>query len=474
MKKLLKVIISLFIVGVLLGGCQENSKVVESVDGRTTITMWNRISGLDDFLPDLISSFEDENPNIKVELTNLPVEGQEAQFQAAVQANELPDIFTLGGGFTVPDMVEAEQIRDLNELFPEEIQNHFVTGSFEQGQTMIGDKIYAFPIFSSAHNTFMLYYNKDLLENLGIEQKVPRTWSELIEISKEVYEKSEGKSYGLLIGMKAGWLISDATLQMARSITPETGMNWKTGEYDYATQGLIETVKFYKTMLDENAMSIQSLELGAQDVYTQFANGHSAFMIAGNYVGEQLYDRGLENFGVASLPTKNSDGEPFGERKVQENISVSRYTEHWPEVKKFINYLVDNMYSYIAQRAISEPAKKIEFVKDAEPRIVQYNDIVKIMQDTMVLPPNPAEVNLETIKVSREYGQMAPKEGLDTLITGYLSGQIKDLESALQEFTNSHNAALNKAIEQSAGKVTKEDYIFPNWIPGKDFTEENY
>ena len=121
MKKLLKVIISLFIVGVLLGGCQENSKVVESVDGRTTITMWNRISGLDDFLPDLISSFEDENPNIKVELTNLPVEGQEAQFQAAVQANELPDIFTLGGGFTVPDMVEAEQIRDLNELFPEEI-----------------------------------------------------------------------------------------------------------------------------------------------------------------------------------------------------------------------------------------------------------------------------------------------------------------------------------------------------------------
>src|SRR5690625_3433014 len=96
------------------------------------------------------------------------------------------------------------------------------------------DNSYAMSIYSSAYYTYMMYYKKDLLQELGIGKDTTQSWDELLESGKEVYEKSDGSSYGLLIGMNAGWLISDATYQMARAITPETGMNWKTGEYNYA------------------------------------------------------------------------------------------------------------------------------------------------------------------------------------------------------------------------------------------------
>src|SRR5690625_1965822 len=234
MKRSLYLLTCLFIlISIFLVACNN------SEDDRTKITMWNRQSDLKDYLPELIELFEEEHEDIKVEITNLPVEGQEAQYQAAIQEKTLPDIFTLGGGFGVSDLVSLDLIHELDEVFTQDLQNQLVSGSFAAGETMMDDKIYAMPIYSPAHNTFMMYYNKDLVKELEIEKDQPQSWDELMEIGKEVYEKSDGSSYGLLIGMKAGWLISDATYQMARAITPETGMNWKTGEYNYATEGLM-------------------------------------------------------------------------------------------------------------------------------------------------------------------------------------------------------------------------------------------
>src|SRR5690625_619253 len=267
MRRSIYIFVCLFVfTSVFLVACKNKSD-----DSRTKITMWNRHSDLINYLPEIIESFEQEHTDIKVELTNLPVENQEAQYQAAIQEKTLPDIFTLGGGYGVADLVSLDLIQDLEEVLTEELQNQYSSGSFAEGKTMMNDKVYVLPIYSPAHEPFMMYYNKDLLKDLDIEKDPPKPWDEVMEIGKEVYEKSEGNHYGLLIGMKADWLISDATLQMARAITPETEMDWKTGEYNYTTKGLIKTIDFYKKMLDEDILSIQSLELGAQDVYTQFA-----------------------------------------------------------------------------------------------------------------------------------------------------------------------------------------------------------
>ncbi len=455
-------------------GCQDDENTSKDEEGKTVITMWNRLSGLDVYLPEIITSFEKEYPDIRVDLENLPVEAQEQQYQAAVQENKLPDLFTTGGGYGVPQLVAADQIRSLDEVFTNEVKEKFVTGSFESGQTVMDDKVYAFPVFSPSHGAFMTYYNKDLLEELDIKPEVPDSWEGFMELGQEIYEKSDGTKYGLLIGMQAGWLISDVTLQMAKALTPKTERDWTTGEFNFATEGVIETAEFYKTMLDNNVMSIQSLELGAQDVYTQFANGHSAFMFAGNYVGAQLKERGLEDFGVAKLPTKNGEGIQYGEKATPEMIAVSKYTDNWEEVKIFINYLIDHMYDYIVESGTSAPALKLEHVGTTESKLAQFNEIAEIMNEVMVVAPNPAQINPDTIKVNQEHGEMAPKEGLDTIINGYLTGQIKDLGGTLQELTDANNKALMDAIEQSEGKVSIEDYMYKNWVPGQNYVKEDY
>ncbi|MGP4079220.1 ABC transporter substrate-binding protein [Pseudalkalibacillus sp. R45] len=474
MKKVLGVFLVMAMIScVLLTGCKSGDETT-SENGEVTLKLWNRVNGAETYLTKLIESFEEENPNIKVELQNLSVESAQPQYQAAISNNELPDMFVRPPTTTVTQLVEIDRLKSLDSLFPQEVVDEYVEGVFYKGSNITAEgKIYAFPLSSGLHGTTMLYYNKDVLNDLDVEVDFPMTWDDLLEVGKEIHEKSDGKIYGMVLGAKSAWLNSSFISQMAFPISPDSGMDYATGNFNFATEGNIETIQFFKELLDNNVISPQSLESTSASAQALFASGQSAFIINGNWMGGILQEQfQFENWGAAPLPTKEAGTvamRPYG-GGATESIMVAKNTKHWEEVKAFLTYLREHIYDEIDKSGSLASAKIAE---DGEVGFPQYKDIQQIMNDTNILVPNPENRNPAVEEVALKYQELAPRTSTGDIFLGYLAGQVKDLEGTLQKLTDDANKALEQAIE-SNDKVTKEDYRFSNWDPNQSYTEEDY
>ncbi|WP_077325298.1 ABC transporter substrate-binding protein [Virgibacillus siamensis] len=475
MKKVWSLIICFCVVtGLLLTGCQSNSSdATDGSDGKegdVTLTLWNNISAGRTYFPILIEKFEEKNPNININLKNLSVESSQAQYQAAISDNNLPDMFTTSS-YSISQLVDLDLVHSLNSIFPKKAQKQYTDGVFAPGNTMVGDKIYLFPIYKGG--AYMMYYNKDVLNKLGIE-KIPETWDELEEAGKKVYEKSDGKTYGLLFGGKSEWLVNAVTQMMARGISPVSGLDYKTGKYNYSTEGHIETIKYFKDLFDNNVLSPVSLETNSTKVRALFASGQSAFLFDGNWSGLLMHKNGFDNFGVAPLPVKSNGGHPYGEFGLGsgDGMYVSKNTEHWPEVKRFLKFLRENIYGEAIKVGEATVAKNFDAVK-AEPPIPQIKTIQEIFLKSNIRAPEPVKLNPAALDVTLEVNNNAPDTNVGSVLMGYLAGQVSDLEGTLQKITDGYNEAFTKALE-SNDKINRENFIFPNWKPYQPYGKEDY
>lgn len=469
MKKKIVVLLSAFLLLMILAACQ--SEEAEGDSNEVTLELWNNLASGSTFFPKLIEEFEAENPGIKIELNNVNVESSDAEYQAAISDNSLPDMF-ITDAFSMNELVDLDLVHELNSVFPEEAQEEYTEGVFDEGNTRIGDNIYLFPIFKGG--TYMMYYNKAVLEELGIDT-VPETWDELLAVGKEVYEKSDGNTEGLIFGGTSGWLVDAFVQLMATELSPESRMDYVNGEYSFNNEGNVETIEFLKKMLDENALSRLTLETNSTVAREYFAVGRTAFLIDGNWTGQLLEDENeFSDWGVVQLPTKNPDGKQYGEFGVSSNdgMFVSNNTEHWDEVEKFLIFLRDNMYEELVNVGEATIAKEFDLV-DGEAPFEQIDDIQDIFSTVSIQVPNSLTVNPEALDVQLEVLKNGPDSSPGEILMGYLTGQVSDLEGELESYESAYNKAFDDALEAHES-VTREDFQFPDWVPYEPYTEEDH
>lgn len=481
----------MMLVGVILSGCTEKGNSGSAAsdqanDGasatpeQVTITMWNRLAK--DTFDSVIAVFQQKYPNIKVKLENMPEGGGDvAQFQAAINGNELPDIFVRPTGYSISQLVKLDKVHSLDEVFPSDTHGNYTDGTFAGGYGSIGGTVYTFPLYSSLHGALMMYYNKKVLEELGYtEADIPKSWDEFITFGKELHEQSGGKTYALTFGAATNYMSTFLLNQLSAPITPESGFNYKTGQYNYNTQGYIETMQYFMKAYDEKVLHPATIDADTGKAYSLIKTGEAAFMIGGNWSGDYLSSDDnsdaeaftSKDWGVVPIPSKNGGPQfQYFEGGSGEYLYVSKETRHWPEVKLFLEYLNENMYAEVVKSGQTMPSKKIELIERAEPPFEQYEKISQMMVEFKRLTPTVYKNNPAATEVMSLYSGYAPKENIGTIFLGYLQGMIKDLEKPLQKLTEDHNAALKRAIDGSGGAVKPEDFIFQDWVPGENYNK---
>jgi multiple sugar transport system substrate-binding protein len=63
------------------------------------------------------------------------------------------------------------------------------------------------------------------------------------------------------------------------------------------------------------------------------------------------------------------------------------------------------------------------------------------------------------------------------VVQGLLTGQISDVKAAMEDLQARSDAELDRAIKAAQDKgaeVSRDDWVFPNWDPTVDYTEEMY
>lgn len=444
-----------------------------------TITFWDRHPELKTLMTSLVQKFEKTHPDIKVNFQEVPVSQETQQYEAAVSSNSLPDVFSLAG-YTLPQFVSFGQLKSLNSIFTPKVQKSFVPGTFSEGYATMGKNVYQLPIYSPYHSSFLLFYNKQVLKKYGIGVRPPKTWSQLLSMGKEIYQKSNGKVYGLSIGaaQNFSWTLYTAISQMATAISPDAngggnnvGMDFKTGQFDFSTPGIVGGVNFFKTMMTDHVLDPNSLNMSQLQAQAAFASGKAAFFMQGDWGGIDLNQLGFGQFGVAPLPTKNGKPSYGGYIGINpEGFAVSAHTKHWTQDKIFLKFLLNNMYSGIADQGL-DPARDVSVRR---PQFPQARSILGIIRKNAVLLPNVYQRNPATINVMVNFSNNQPKEDIGIITQGYLTGQVTNVSSALTQLSAQYNQVLANAIKGSKGAVTQKDFEFPNWVPFKPYTSADY
>lgn len=252
----------------------------------------------------MVDTYMEKNPNVEIENVTYPYGQYLDQLIISASGGNAPDIAHIKQEW-LPQLIEQGAIQDLSQVISVELQEDYYPGALE-GATVDG-KLMASPWFSSP---CALYYNKDLMEQAGIEN-VPGTWEELMEDAKAVAALGTDENGNQIYGY--GLPNSNTEVGNGYNIFPHLWnhggeyMN-ENGEFELTTQeSLAAFDEIQKLYLDEITPNGSTLK----DLRNLFAQGRLGFYydleIAGaNFVeASPLGEDFADHYGVIPIPGQN-------------------------------------------------------------------------------------------------------------------------------------------------------------------------
>jgi ABC-type glycerol-3-phosphate transport system substrate-binding protein len=182
----------MFMVGILFAGCQKkepSAAVSGPLSGEIRFSWWGN-EARNNATIEAIRLYESLNPGVKIVPEYGAVDGYVTKMQAQIAAGNAPDIFTMSPE-DLPTYVDIGGCADLTGLIDVSTHNPEVARACSINNRMYGVNL--------SLNANVIIYNKSLADELGIVMpQGDYTWEDLVALLVEVYQKSGGKTYGMV------------------------------------------------------------------------------------------------------------------------------------------------------------------------------------------------------------------------------------------------------------------------------------
>lgn len=335
-KRLMSLVLCVTMAVGTLAGCgstKENTKE----DGTTTITMW--MPPLDSDTKGnfgkLLENFEEEN-NCEVEIELIPWDTYSEKWNTALSGGDSPDV-----GYLYAEMyanyIASGVVEELSSYMTQEDYDEYLY--LDKGEMMGG--FYGMPIMTGV--PFVLFYNKDILNELG--EEAPETWEDFARICKEATQDTDGDGkidqYGYAVGLNSGDM---SNLYMLNAYI--YSLLWQAGgdiyNDDYRSvrfddESGVKAIEFFKSLKDYMPENVLSLA-GTDAFSTIFGQGKSAFGVARSTQNQKAkFEESYPdlNWGyVTSLK-----GDQYGTFGASDCLSVMSSSEHKELAMKLIKYI---------------------------------------------------------------------------------------------------------------------------------------
>jgi len=291
-----------------------------------TINIWG-FAGEYEFLPQVIETFQAENPNIKIELTDIPEGDYVTKIDTALLANDPPDI----GYMYERRWLKAGKFQALDEYLQQE---NIIVDDYNAGAMsacFYEGKVYCIGTYTGA---VLMFYNKTLFDNAGVaypSATEPMTIDEYAEMIKKLSVPSDDINQRVWGGDAGapGWWIERTTM------FSEDGAK---------TDGFINdeaTVHAYQVIADmRQAGSVMTSSEGQLMEGTDLlAQGKLATSIIDNAVAIPTLETAGIKWGAAPPPVEKKGDLPYSPTWT-DAYGVFTQADHPEEAKKFIAYLV--------------------------------------------------------------------------------------------------------------------------------------
>jgi len=243
----------------------------------------------------LITAFERANPNIKVEVYDIPAAEYPDKMLVVLAGGEDIDVFYAKDPTMYGGLVLRNQIMPLDDLIEKDgIDLSAYGGNLEF--ITIDDSLYGLPYRS---DFWVLFYNKDLFDRFGVDYPTnDMTWPEFAETAKAL-TSGEGvdKTYGAYIHTWASTYFIFG-LQKGEGDLVD-------GDYSMLKDGL--ELAYQMQMVDKSAADFATNKSMGAHYRGLFAQGNIGMMYMGTWSMQQILqdaEAGLHdmNWGMARLP----------------------------------------------------------------------------------------------------------------------------------------------------------------------------
>lgn len=271
---------------------ETTNETKEPVVEKKTIKFWNGFTGSDqETLTKRIEEYNAGDHSATIEMEIMPWDTLYEKLATTVSSGEGPDVVAFSFQ-RIGTYAREGVIVPVNDVFDNGVDKDVIPAGLLDNLNY-GDDVYATPMNLS---TMMLYYNKDLLAEAGLETP-PANWDELSEYAKQLT-----KVNGDIVEQYGFGIASHVTVAMWPVLL------WTGGGdiVDYSTMTSVlnsdankYTMTYFSDLIKEYKVS-PAVAAGA-DIDTLFQTGKCAMYMCGPWAVAGFQSAGL-NFDVAPVP----------------------------------------------------------------------------------------------------------------------------------------------------------------------------
>lgn len=310
---------------------------------KTTLTFWHYWTDRADVLQDLATQYLEET-GVEVKLELVPGDAMGQKFQAAAQADKLPDIAASWepAGEVLSVYANEGQLQNLSALDGSEDWFARFEPATVQGVSYAADNpwkvdpgAYLVPFDT---NNMQFLYNKDLFDEAGIEEP-PTTLDEFVTAAEKLRAID---AQPFISGFSSWPLESMASMYIDNVISPETRAAVYSGEGRYDTKEWEDFLSIFETLTDAGVFADGIVGYDMPAAETLFVSGQAGMIFDGSWalgVFNQT-NPDFTNYGVF-LPPSLGDEELRIPGGVGSTAFVVASSPHVDEAAAFLKWLTD-------------------------------------------------------------------------------------------------------------------------------------
>ena len=340
------------------GSAQQSSEEQGSGDV-VEITFWdqNADATRTEIYNKLIADFEEQNPDIKVNMVPVPADQAKSKYDVAIQSNTAPDCGGVNQSW-ITDFLMQDALVPLDDYIANWDGKDNTLEEYDKSvREMASDgKMYALPFTVTVP---AIWYNTELMSQTGMD--VPENWDEVFSAVEKMTDKQNGV-YGFSIRGGAG--SSQQVEQMMYMYSGIENMFDENGNSTANDPAHVEFLEKFASIYNKYTAE-SDVTNGYTEMVSAFDSGSAGMIFhnLGSY-GQHKSTLGEGNFGgIVSLTAKN--GKKIIVNGGAVSLCVFKDSQHPEEAFRFISYLVGHeACSYMNEQIGQIPCNK-EALNDA-------------------------------------------------------------------------------------------------------------
>lgn len=312
--------------------------------------MWYSDGVEGEVMRDLLDRFEEQNPDVRVILDEVPYSTIDENLPIQVEAGEGPDMARITNfGGMVGEYLDVRPYLEDPDYFAEVFPEPVLSAMREDPSS---DALHGFPEQLSVTAP---YINRTLFEQAEIavpsDSGEPVTWEEWTEVTAQVAEAT-GVPYAIAID-RTGHRFAGPAMSMGATLINEEG------EFTIDTEGFRAFAQLLKSWHDEG-LTPREVWLGAGDSYAAaadfFVNGELVMYMSGSWQIGRFAEQIGDAFDWEVVPNPTGEG---GSTGIAGGAGIVGFadTEHPEAVARVMEYLIQpEVYGEYSARTLFLPA----------------------------------------------------------------------------------------------------------------------